>query len=64
MPEVEERVVGIEVNGGDDLSWYVRALERGWHVGPIAAEDEHQREWSTSERGKTLVLTRGRSPRD
>ncbi len=30
----------------------------------MAAEDEHQREWSTTDDGKTLVLTRGRSPRD
>jgi hypothetical protein len=64
VPDVDDRVVGIEVNGGDDLSWYVRALTNGWHLGPVAAEDEHEREWSTSEDGKTLVLTRGRSPRD
>jgi hypothetical protein len=64
VPDVDERVVGIEVNGGDDLGWYVKALTRGWHLGPVAAEDEHQREWATSEDGKTLVLTRGRSPRD
>ena len=64
VPAVDERVAGIEVNGGDDLAWYARALERGWHLGPVAAEDEHQREWSTAEDGKTLVLTRGRSPRD
>ncbi|MGH9273711.1 MAG: hypothetical protein ACRDZU_03600 [Acidimicrobiales bacterium] len=64
VPDLDERVVGIEVNGGDDLSWYVKALGNGWHVGPIAAEDEHQLEWSTSEDGKTLMLTRGRSPRD
>src|SRR5690606_38617100 len=54
----------MEVNRGDDLSWYVRALQNGWHLGPVAAEDEHQREWSTSEDGKTVMVTRGRSPRD
>ncbi len=64
VPDVDDRVVGIEVNGGDDLSWYVKALTNGWHLGPIAAEDEHQREWATSDDGKTLMLTRGRSPRD
>jgi hypothetical protein len=64
VPDVDTRVAGMEVNGGDDLSWYVRALTNGWHIGPIAAEDEHQREWSTSNDGKTLMLTRGRSPRD
>jgi hypothetical protein len=64
VPDVDERVVGIEVNGGDHLSWYVKALSNGWHLGPIAAEDEHQLEWSSSNDGKTLMLTRGRSPRD
>ncbi len=64
VPDVDTRVAGMEVNAGDDLTWYVRALTNGWHIGPVAAEDEHQREWSTSEDGKTLMLTRGRSPRD
>ena len=64
VPDVDERVVGIEVNGGDDLAWFVKALTRGWHLGPVAAEDEHQREWSTSGDGKTIVYTRGISPRD
>ena len=64
VPDVDERVAGMEVNGGDDLSWFVKALSKGWHIGPVAAEDEHQREWATSTDGKTLMLTRGRSPRD
>ena len=62
VPDADERVVGIEVNGGDDLAWYVKALRNGWHLGPVAAEDEHQREWSTSADDKTLMLTRGQSP--
>lgn len=64
VPDVDEQVSGIEVNRGDDLTWYVKALTNGWHLGPIAAEDEHQREWSTSDDGKTVMLTRGRSPQD
>ena len=64
VPDVERQVAGMEVNGGDDIEWFVKALNRGWHLGPVAAEDEHQREWSTSADGKTLMLTRGRGPRD
>lgn len=60
----DANVFGIEVNGGDDIEWYIKALQRGWHLGPVAAEDEHQRGWSSSKEGKTLVLTRGRSPQD
>ena len=62
--EVDARVFGMEVNGGDDLYWYRRALQRGWHISPVAAEDEHQREWASTGDGKTVILTRGRSPRD
>ena len=64
VPDVDQRIAGMEVNGGDDIEWYVKALTKGWHIGPVAAEDEHQREWATSADGKTLMLTRGRSPRD
>ena len=64
VPDVDDRVAGIEVNGGDDIEWYVRGLTNGWHIGPVAAEDEHEREWSSSTQGKTLMLTRGGSPQD
>ncbi|MGH2758970.1 MAG: hypothetical protein ACRDKJ_05325 [Actinomycetota bacterium] len=64
VPDVDERVAGMEVNGGDDIQWYVKALTRGWHIGPLANEDEHEREWSSSHEGKTLILTRGTGPRD
>jgi hypothetical protein len=64
VADLDDRVAGMEVNGGDDLSWFVRALTNGWHLGPVAAEDEHGREWSSSTDGKTLVLVRGRSPGD
>jgi hypothetical protein len=64
VADVDDEVVGIEVHGGDDLFWYVKALRNGWHLGPVGAEDEHQREWSSSNDPKTVLLTRGRSPRD
>ncbi len=64
IPDLDDRVAGIEVRGGDDLTWYLKALRNGWHLGPIAAEDEHQLEWSSSDDGKTLIFTRGVSPRD
>lgn len=64
VPDLDERVAGMEVNGGDDIAWFVTALTNGWHIGPVAAEDEHQRKWSSSAEGKTLLLTRGRSYQD
>ncbi|MEX0874217.1 MAG: hypothetical protein WD646_05810 [Actinomycetota bacterium] len=64
VPDVDDRVAGMEINGGEDIEFYVKALTKGWHIGPVTAEDEHEREWSTSAEGKTLFLTRGRSPSD
>lgn len=64
VPDVDDRVAGMEVNGGDDLGWYLTALRNGWHLGPLANEDEHGLEWSSSLQGKTLILLHGRSPRD
>jgi cephalosporin-C deacetylase-like acetyl esterase len=64
VPDVDGNVVAVEVNGGDDIEWYVKALTRGWHVGAVANEDEHGRNWSSHDQDKTLILTRGRSPRD
>lgn len=64
VPDVDERVAAMEVNGGDDIEWYVKALTKGWHIGAVANEDEHGREWSSSAEGKTLIFTRGTSARD
>lgn len=64
VPDVDDRVAGMEVVDGDDLHWYVTALTNGWHIGPIGGEDEHRRAWSSTEHPKTLMLTRGRSPGD
>ena len=33
VPDVDDRVAGMEVNGGDDIEWYVKALTKGWHIG-------------------------------
>ncbi|MGJ8687287.1 MAG: hypothetical protein ACSHWQ_07400, partial [Spongiibacteraceae bacterium] len=62
--EIDARVFGMEVNNGDDIEWFVKGLKNGWHLSPVANEDEHQREWSTTRDGKTLVLTKGRNPRN
>jgi glycerophosphoryl diester phosphodiesterase len=64
VPDVDGNMAAVEVNGGDDIEWYVKALTRGWHVGAVANEDEHGRNWSSHDQDKTLILTRGRSPRD
>jgi hypothetical protein len=64
VPAVDGRVVGMEVNGGEDIEWFVRALTNGWHIGPVAAEDHHERSWASQAMHKTMVLTKGSDPKD
>jgi hypothetical protein len=64
VPDVDDRVSAMEVNSGNTLPYFLKALRNGWHIGPVMNEDEHEREWSSTEKGKTVLLTRGRSPQD
>ncbi len=64
---VAERSVGVEVfgkssdaydtdNNAPPEGWYAFALDRGWRLGPVGAEDEHGREWARPERAKTVMI--------
>ena len=64
----DDRMVGLEVyNGGKDFAndgWYDRALDKGWHVGAIGAEDKGHDpgdKWGSPEHPKTVVIARDRS---
>jgi hypothetical protein len=68
VPEADHRMVGIEVYNDDDQygSFYTRALDKGWHLGAVGAEDLHgipkSRDDYGSERwAKTVVLARENS---
>lgn len=71
-PEADLRMVGIETFGKSDHAydtdngapaggWYAHALDRGWHLGPVGAEDEHGTNWARPERAKTVLIARDRS---
>src|ERR1700754_2902928 len=79
FPEADDQMVGIEVfNGGGDFGtppghnappegWYARALDKGWHVGAIGAEDNgHQRDddWGGTQYAKTVVLAKSNTEKD
>lgn len=68
----DRRVVGIEVfgkadhaydsdNGAPAQGWYAYALDQGWHVAPVGAEDEHGTRWGQPQRAKTVLIARDRS---
>jgi histidinol phosphatase-like PHP family hydrolase len=80
VPEADDRMVGIELYNDDKeygLShrqafdppegYYVHALDKGWHVGAIGAEDLHgepsqgRDTWGGPQWAKTVVLASDRS---
>ena len=58
VPAADGRMVGMELfNSGSQYGeWYAQALDRGWHVGAIGAEDTHDTTWGVPEEPKTVVL--------
>jgi hypothetical protein len=67
VPEADRQMVGIEVYNDDEDygAWYPKALDRGWHVGAIGAEDlGHRRsdDWGGPGWAKTVLLAADRSP--
>ena len=77
VPALDDRFFAIEVfNGSSDFGsapghnappegWYAYALDRGWHLGAVGAEDRgHHRgdDWGSPSLAKTIVLAEDRSP--
>jgi hypothetical protein len=67
----DSRVVGMEVFGyintdygsaGPTPGYYVQALDSGWHVGAIGAEDMHDTTWAAPTHPKTVVLATANTP--
>jgi hypothetical protein len=66
VPAADERMVGMELfNGGGDYAAgtelhaagsYGEALDAGWHVGAIGAEDTHDTGWGVPQERKTVIL--------
>lgn len=38
------------------LFYYIRALDKGWHVAPVGSQDNHHGEWGTQNTLRTAVL--------
>jgi hypothetical protein len=77
VPAADAQMVGVEVynsasdfaaphaHGSGDDGWYVHALDKGWHVGAIGAEDlghHYGDDWGGPGQAKTVILARDRSP--
>jgi Melibiase len=79
VPEADQRMVGLEVFNGDDefevkneRGYFTQALDAGWHVGAIGAEDkghdwsdgdgEGDDDWGGPAWPKTVVIATDNSP--
>ena len=71
-PEAAAHMVGVEMFGkssdyyeadhdAPDGGWFAHALDQGWHLGPVGAEDEHGVMWAQPHRAKTVLLAPDRS---
>lgn len=61
VPEADARMVGMELFNGNKAfdSYYWRALDKGWHIGAVGAEDkghDSQDRWGGPEWAKTVML--------
>ncbi len=66
VPAADGRMVGMELfNGGGDYGAptafhptgaYGEALDNGWHIGAIGAEDTHDTSWGIPAENKTVIL--------
>jgi hypothetical protein len=81
QPEADQRMVGIEVfndtgeygtlrdKGKVPEGYYAHALDKGWHVGAVGAEDLGHRKppidnWGGPQWAKTVIVSAGRAPAD
>jgi hypothetical protein len=79
VPAADPQMVGIEVyNSASDFAapgahsgppegWYAHALDKGWHVGAIGAEDlghHYGDDWGGPGQAKTVILAASRSAAD
>lgn len=64
VPELDQQIVAIEAfnrkRSYDGL--ITRALDKGWHLGVIGAEDIHGSNWGSTDYAKTVILASERTP--
>ncbi len=67
VPTADHQMAGIEVYNDDDHfgDFLSRALDKGWHVGPVGAEDLHgepgRSDYGAARWAKTVILSNDRS---
>lgn len=62
-PELDAVMYTIEINSiewtvMDGLSYYIHALDMGWHVSPVGSQDNHKPNWGTENDIRTGIVVR------
>lgn len=62
-PELDKVMYTVEVNSielpeNDGLSYYIHALDVGWHVSPVGSQDNHRPDWGTENSIRTGIVAR------
>ena len=62
-PELDKVMYTIEINSiewtvMDGLSYYIRALDMGWHVSPVGSQDNHKPNWGTENDIRTGIVVK------
>ncbi|MFH1537987.1 MAG: CehA/McbA family metallohydrolase, partial [bacterium] len=45
VPKIAQQVVYMEISFLDEVHYFYRALDRGWRIAPLAAQDNHDPDW-------------------
>lgn len=62
-PELDKVMYTIEINSiewtvMDGLSYYIHALDMGWHVSPVGSQDNHKPNWGTENDIRTGIVVK------
>lgn len=60
-PELDKIIYTVEINSiecpeNDGLSYYIHALDVGWHISPVGSQDNHHPDWGTENTIRTGIV--------
>ncbi|CAG7646402.1 hypothetical protein PAESOLCIP111_05160 [Paenibacillus solanacearum] len=61
---MDEHIQLLEVDTNNHYLNYIRALDKGWHIGPTNNQDNHSRNWITADQTRTVVIAPRKTRQD
>jgi hypothetical protein len=56
VPQVASQTFYIALNRPEDFKYYYMAIDNGWRVGPVAEQDNHDKDWGTAVSGHLMAV--------